>query len=302
MSKIVSIIALLFLFSCGSKKVKDEAQMNELPRVAVVNYPLYYIAKTIGGDHVTVYFPSMNGDPAYWKPSSKQVINFQKADLILANGAGYAKWMEKVSLPSSKIVYTSIGFKDQWIETNEGLAHSHGAEGEHVHKGTAFTTWLNFKLAAKQAESIFNAMNILLPNQAEDMRQNYEELQVNLCELDQKMEDIAKKIDQQMLIASHPVYQYMEVGYGLNMISKHWEPDEMPTTDQWDNLKKTINENQAQIMIWEDAPIDEIKSKLQEMKVATAVFNPCANTPKDDDFMSAMHKNLNQLEQVIAIE
>ena len=115
------------------------------------------------------------------------------------------------------------------------------------------------------------------------------------------MEAIAKRIDQH-LIASHPVYQYMEVGYGLNMISKHWEPDELPTTDQWNDLKKTINENQAQIMIWEDDPVTDIKSKLLEIKVSFAVFNPCANTPEDGDFMSTMNENLRQLEQMIAME
>ena len=299
MTKLFPVLIFIFLFSCVSKKENTVENDVEKPLIAVVNYPLYYFAKTIGRDHVTVYFPAIDGDPAYWKPSAKQVINFQNADLILANGAGYAKWMEKVSLPSSKIVVTSISFEDQWIEVNEGLAHSHGAEGEHIHKGTAFTTWLNFKLAAKQSESIFKVLKELIPNHTEELNQNFEQLNAGLSELDKRMETIAKELGHQRLIASHPVYQYLEAGYGLEIINEHWESNEMPTTSQWKDLQKLINEHQARVMIWEDDPIEEIKSKLDEMNIKIAVFSPCANNPEAGDFMDLMNENLNQLERMI---
>ncbi|MCK5467205.1 MAG: zinc ABC transporter substrate-binding protein [Cyclobacteriaceae bacterium] len=299
MTKLFPVLIFIFLFSCVSKKENTVENDVEKPLIAVVNYPLYYFAKAIGGDHVTVYFPAIEGDPAYWKPNAKQVSNFQNADLILANGAGYAKWMEKVSLPSSKIVVTSISFEDQWIEVNEGLAHSHGAEGEHIHKGTAFTTWLNFKLAAKQSESIFKVLKELIPNHTEELNQNFEQLNAGLSELDKRMETIAKELGHQRLIASHPVYQYLEAGYGLEIINEHWESNEMPTTSQWKDLQKLINEHQARVMIWEDDPIEEIKSKLDEMNIKIAVFSPCANNPEAGDFMDLMNENLNQLERMI---
>ena len=73
--------------------------------IYVVNYPLKYFAERIGGDHVRVEFPApADVDPAYWNPDLAVISAFQKADLILLNGAGYAKWIAKVSLPRSKIV------------------------------------------------------------------------------------------------------------------------------------------------------------------------------------------------------
>ncbi|MCK5703951.1 MAG: zinc ABC transporter substrate-binding protein, partial [Cyclobacteriaceae bacterium] len=184
-------------------------------------------------------------------------------------------------------------------EVNEGLAHSHGAEGEHIHKGTAFTTWLNFKLAAKQSESIFKVLKELIPNHTEELNQNFEQLNAGLSELDKRMETIAKELGHQRLIASHPVYQYLEAGYGLEIINEHWESNEMPTTSQWKDLQKLINEHQARVMIWEDDPIEEIKSKLDEMNIKIAVFSPCANNPEAGDFMDLMNENLNQLERMI---
>ena len=123
--------------------------------VYVVNYPLKYFAERIGGDDVKVTLPvPADVDPVYWTPGIADIGAYQQADLILLNGAGYAKWVSKVSLPRSKTVDTSRGFKDQYITVKETMTHSHGAEGEHAHEGLAFTTWLDLSLAAKQAEAI----------------------------------------------------------------------------------------------------------------------------------------------------
>ena len=68
--------------------------------VYVVNYPLQYFAERIGGEHINVVFPApANVDPAYWMPDAPTIAAYQQADLILLNGARYAKWINKVTLP-----------------------------------------------------------------------------------------------------------------------------------------------------------------------------------------------------------
>ncbi len=42
-------------------------------------------------------------DPAYWKPEAEDVAAYQRADLILLNGASYAKWVDFVKLPRSRL-------------------------------------------------------------------------------------------------------------------------------------------------------------------------------------------------------
>ena len=69
-------------------------------KVYTVNYPLAYFAERIGGDYVEVIFPAPPDiDPAFWTPDGATIGGYQNADLIILNGAGYAKWTEKVSLP-----------------------------------------------------------------------------------------------------------------------------------------------------------------------------------------------------------
>jgi len=73
--------------------------------VYVVNYPLQYFSERIGGEAVEVHFPvPPDVDPAYWNPDILTIQKYQKADLILINGAGYAKWIRKTSLPQSKLM------------------------------------------------------------------------------------------------------------------------------------------------------------------------------------------------------
>ena len=232
--------------------------------VYVVNYPLKYFAERIGGTHVKVILPvPADEDPAYWTPGIADIGAYQQADLILLNGAGYAKWVRKVSLPRSKTVNTSRGFKDRYITVRETMTHSHGAEGEHAHEGLAFTTWMDLSLAVKQAEAIADALVRKRPQQEDMFRANYRSLEKDLLALDSRIKAIVPQNTTVPIIFSHPVYEYFEKAYGLNGRSVHWEPDQKPSPAQIAELKKLLENHPAQWMVWEGYP-DELRSeKLQ---------------------------------------
>ena len=300
--KVIILLVLLLSGSCSFQKDAEKESITDKPVIAVTNYPLYYFARTIAGDFIEVNFPLIDGDPAFWMPSAEQLHVFQHADLIIINGAGYEQWIERVSLPSSKIVNTSIEFKNQWIETHDGIKHSHGKEGAHVHQGTAFTTWLNFKFAIQQAESIYLAIARLAPEHKVQFDQNYKQLKSDLMDLDQKMSVCGSQLAGKQIITSHPVYQYLQSGYGLDLASLHWEPNEMPSDGQWEELKLLIQNQKSVIMVWEEKPISAIGSVLDSLKIKYLVFDPCANEPTPGNFMDIMRQNVSQLENAKAKE
>ena len=99
------------------------------------------------------------------------------------------------------------------------------------------------------------------------------------------------------IIVSHPVYDYFARRYGLNIVSVHWEPDEVPHDDQLRELKEILNQHPAKWMIWEGDPLPESVEKLKSMSVSSLVFDPCGNKPEQGDFITVMKQNIENLKK-----
>ena len=223
------------------------------------------------------------------------IAAYQQADVILLNGAGYARWINKAALPRFRMVNTSARFKDQYIEAAEILTHSHGSEGEHAHESLAFTTWIDFNLAARQAKAIAGALGRKKPELKDVFQKNYQKLEQDLLKLDRDLKKLISKDISRPLVVSHPVYDYFARRYGLNIKSVHWEPDETPANEQMMELNRIVKEHPAKWMIWEGEPMKETVERLLSIGVNSLVFNPCGNTPDQGDFLSVMRQNVDNL-------
>ena len=269
--------------------------------IYTVNYPLSYFAQGVGGDQVRVQFPApADEDPAFWSPDAEAVSRFQQADLILLNGADYAGWTTRVTLPLAKLVDTSKTFADHLIVLEDASTHSHGPQGEHSHGETAFTTWLDPTLAVEHARAIKNKLAALRPEQAGAFEQGFEALALELAEWDGKLGTITRGHSERPLMGSHPVYQYLARRYSLNLRSVHFEPDEYPNDKAWSDLEKLLSVHPARWMLWEAEPLARTETKLRELGVQSVVFDPCGNTPAEGDYMSVMRANLERLARVFA--
>jgi zinc transport system substrate-binding protein len=289
-SWILAIILIIIVLSAQYSAAAEPLNLY------VVNYPLKYFAERIGGEHVKVVFPApADVDPAYWNPDVVNVSAFQKADLILLNGASYAKWVDKVSLPRSKIVDTSAKFKERYISSKEVMTHSHGAEGEHAHEALAFTTWLDLTLAGQQAEAVASAIARKRPELRETFQNNFKALAKDLKALDQDIQEIVSKNPSTPLIVSHPVYDYFAKRYELNIVSVHWEPDQVPSDSQLRELQGILKQHSAQWMIWEGEPVQASVDKLKTLGIDSLVFDPCGNVPQQGDFLTIMRQNVENL-------
>jgi zinc transport system substrate-binding protein len=267
--------------------------------VYAVNYPLQYFAQRIAGEFAEVVMPVPPGvDPAFWQPDAAIISGFQRADVILLNGAGYAKWVSRVSLPRRKTVDTSAGFRERYIDTEGSQTHSHGREGDHSHAGTAFTTWLDFSQAVEQARAVRDALSRLAPKQGDIFAANFLDLERDLLDLDTILAAIVGRDPGRPLIASHPVYQYLARRYSLNLESVMWEPDIMAPETEWQALTELREGHLAGWMLWESEPTAGNRDRLQQLGVQSTVFDPCANRPQKGDFMSVMSKNVQNLKQV----
>ena len=267
--------------------------------VYVVNYPLLYFAERIGDDAVRVTFPApADGDPAYWSPDAETIAAYQDADLILLNGAGYAKWVQRATLPPSKLVNTSESVQDQHLIVEDSVIHTHGPKGEHNHGDIAFTTWLDPTLAVDQARAIRDVFTAARPEREAKFQEQFESLESDLLNLDDRLRDIVAREPGKALLASHPVYQYLTRRYDLNLESVHFEPDQYPDEKDWQKLEALLAKHPAQWMLWEAKPLEESARKLKELGIESVVFAPCGNAPADGDFLVAFRRNLAELESL----
>jgi zinc transport system substrate-binding protein len=106
--------------------------------------------------------------------------------------------------------------------------------------------------------------------------------------VDSRFTEAAESISAAPILFSHPVYQYFERRYRLNGESLHWEPDESPTPIMWQKLSSILSNHPSRLMIWEATPGEETIRRLDSLGISSIVIPPCANTPEEGDWYSAM--------------
>ena len=299
---------VFFVAACGGSDSKDQQSSQTAahatkPAVFVVNYPLQYFAERIGGEFVDVVFPAPSDvDPAFWMPDPETVAEYQKGALILLNGAAYAKWIERVSLPGHKLVNTSDAFKDRFLTMEHVTTHAHGPGGEHAHTGTAFTTWIDFSQAAWQAQAIKTAFVTAALGPEDMLTANFESLVSDLRGLDEVITSLTQGHSDLPLLASHPVYDYFARRYHLSLKSVMWEPDSAPANRDWAALSELVRDHPARWMIWEGEPLPETVARLEELGIQSVVFDPCGNRPDEGGWLTVMQDNVTSLQPVFGAE
>ena len=302
----IAVIALVALaltgFGCARPEGGSDAGASAGARsgkltVLVDSYPLAYFAQRIGGDLVEVSFPAPPGvDPSFWKPDADTIALYQKADLILINGAGFAAWVDTATLPGSRVVDTSAAIADRLLPLEGAVTHSHGGMGEHSHSGFATRLWLDPTLAAAQATAIASALAAARPDDKTSFDQGLAALRGDLEALDSKLTALASRIGATPLLFSHPVYAYFIRRYGLDARSLHWEPTEVPGHFALAQLDEKLEGHPAKLLVWEAAPVAGTTAELERRGIASVVFDPLAEAPASGDYLSAMNENIARLE------
>jgi zinc transport system substrate-binding protein len=265
-------------------------------QIYVTSYPLFYVAKRLVEDQADVLFPAPpNEDPAFWRPAREVVRRYQQADLILLNGAAFEKWVDTTSLPLNIQVDTSAPFKAEWIMFPEVITHSHGPHGAHSHGNIDFDTWLDPLLLIRQAEAAEAAFGRLSVRPEAELRQRGQQLRHDFETLDRQFRDLSQVLAHQPLLASHPVYGYLARRYHWDLHSVHWEPDEPVAATQWTAFDALRAQHPANLMLWEEEPLPEVRAELQRRGVRPVAFRTCGNRPAAGNYLQAMQQNLEAL-------
>ncbi len=297
------IFIVLFLIAGGVVNCNRPRKSDKSGKflIYVTFTPMWAFTKEIGGKYVDVVCPLPAGvDPAFWVPERNILTDFQnKADLIIANGANFEKFISRVDLPADKLILTANVFPTNQL-FHFSFVHSHGKEGKHSHIGINGHTWVDPIMARKQAAVIRDAIIKLDPAHKDAYNKNYIKLCKKFNELDLALKAAVKNYKGGYILVNHPSYDYLAREYGLKIKDFGIHPDVMPEKKVFRKIIDFSKKYNCKYMLWEEMPYKKLKKVLKkEAGLDSIIFSPCENLPKNKNYFSEMKKNISNLKYVI---
>lgn len=177
-------------------------------KVVASFYPVYEFVKEIGGNKVDVTSLIPIGvEPHDFEPTIQQIQNAETADLVVYNGAGLEKWIDKINAK----------FK---VEASQGLnllmSNDTGNSGTYdLH------VWLDPILAEMEVENIRDALVKIDPANTQYYKANALRFIGKLNDLDYRIKTELATCNKKDFIAFHNAFTYFANRYGLNQHSVH---------------------------------------------------------------------------------
>ena len=286
-------------------------------QIVAVSYPLEYLTQRIAGSEMEVRCPVPAGERAsQWRPQRAEILAMQHADLIVANGVGarFAKWLDSVSLPDSKICNSAtkgLALADYISVDDVRLVHSHGPEGEHSHPTTVAYTWLNPLIASKQADYIATELARIDPAHKEIFSANLQALKQDLTELAEAFKELPQSPgDQPLVILSvNPDLKFFSQAAGFQDHHLTWfePPTAAVAAVELENFLLLYKNHptlrqQGQTVLLSNYPFStELLEVVQSQGVTVLVVDPMDIRPNNGDYLTVMKRNLSQFQSVSEI-
>ncbi|MGN7471457.1 metal ABC transporter solute-binding protein, Zn/Mn family [Brevibacillus sp. SAFN-007a] len=311
---IVSLIAAVSLAGCGAAEQtastpQTGGDAGAKPQVYTTIYPLEYVAKRVGGDHVEVTnIIPLGVEPHDYEPTAKDMVALANADMFVYNGSGLELWVDKAvgNLDKKKTVI---------VNASEGMDLLKATEHEHEHEGEAATeehghdhgefdphVWLDPTKLKAQAEKVKNSLVQIDQAHAADYEKNYEQLAADLDQLDQEFTNMVSHAAKKELMTSHSAFSYLANRYGLEQVAiSGLNPADEPSPAELKSLVEHVKEHNISYVMFETLVSPKVAEVIaKEAGVKTATLNPLEGLTEDDvkagrDYLSIMRDNLETL-------
>lgn len=291
------VLALIMILSIGcSKNNYDENISDGKLKIYTSIYPLYDFTTKIGGDKVVVSNLVPAGtEPHDFELSTSDIVNLEKADMLIYNGAGIESWSDKVinSLENKNITYvkSSENLNIHKANSNEkSINHSHSTDPH---------TWLNIQNAKKEMENIKNALVKKDPDNASYYEKNYETYVKKFDELDEKYKETIGDIPNKSIIVAHEAFGYLCEEYNIEQVAiEGLTPDSEPDPARMSEIIKFAKDNEINTIFFEELVSPKVAQTIaKEVGAKTEVLNPLEGLSEDDiknnkDYFSVMKDNL----------
>lgn len=208
----------LFLLASGVLSAK--------PIVVTSNTILADFVRVIGGSDVAAScLLGAGADPHGFEPRPSDVRTLAKADLLIVNGLGYEKWLEKIVrnsgfrgavVEAASSVTPLVREDDHAHHSGAGDAHAH----HHHHDEVDPHAWHDLRNASLYAEVICAALARTVPEKSEAFRERTAAFRAELAQLHAETVKRLQALPshRRKLVTSHDALHYFATAYGLTVV------------------------------------------------------------------------------------
>jgi zinc transport system substrate-binding protein len=305
---ILPFLAILIVIAAGAWIYwNQQGSSNNKLQVSASFYPVYYFASEIGGEKVQVKNIVPSGtEPHDYEPTPQDIVELQKSDLVVINGAGFEPWIEnlKEDLGSQTIVTSSTGIE---LLTGQEEEHEGEEEGEAEGELKDPHVWLSPKQAAKQIENILAGFISVDPGNKTFYEENATRLKTKLAELDNNFSQGLSNCSQRNFVTSHVAFAYLAKDYGLTQVAiSGISPEEEPSAARLAEIADFARKNNVKHIFFETLVSPALSETVaREVGAETLVLDPIEGISEDEinqgeNYFTKMETNLANLK--IALE
>ena len=302
MRSLLWMMMVVGITGCTSSSDKQASETSERIMFAVTSYPLLVMAEQLAGEAADVELVT-NGSTTSpdGRPDSDSIRTMQRATRILISGGDYEPWLQRVTLPRSRLIDTAQGYYDQFVRIPDAVIHQHGPEGGHSHPGVVWATWLDPQLVTSQLDQTRDVLLDVLPDSEAAIRQAADRLADEFRRLDERVEEIMAETSEVgiTVLGDAPVYQYLtqRLGWELNYVHL---PVRGPLSDEdRRTLEKAMAERQPTLVFVRSTLADELADLRGNSEVPFAVIDLCETDDDARTLVQRMAQNLDVIHRSV---
>lgn len=309
MKKITLTILILILVAAGIifavRHNQGQTDKSKIQATASF-YPLYEFTKAVGGNYVDVSSMTPAGaEPHDYEPSAKDLASASKSKLFVYVGGTFEPWANKFAADYSgkKVVAADV-------ITLEHLDHSEesGAEADHQEHGdTDPHFWLDPVLSQKVVLAIADRLSEVDPDHAKAYKQNADDYNKKLAELDASYKSGLQNCQNRTIIATHDAYNYLAHRYNFTVVPiTGVSPEDEPSAGRMAEIATTVREQNISYIFFESLVSSQLADTIsQETGAKTLVLDPIEGVRREDqqagkNYISIQEQNLKNLQLAMA--
>ncbi|MFI9238591.1 metal ABC transporter substrate-binding protein [Streptomyces sp. NPDC053079] len=307
-------LGLVTLSACSAEGGSGRTKDGKLQVVASF-YPMEYLAKEIGGDHVKVTGLTKPGV----EPHDLELTPKQTGSLADAGAIVYLKGVqpavdEAIKQSGNKHAVDAASLTQLEKHGTEVGGHEHGEDehgDEHGHEGHDHDAaggdphiWLDPVKYAEVAKGVAKAFAEADPDHKGDFEKNTDALVQKLDALHLKFKDGLKNRASDTFITTHAAFGYLAERYGLTEEAiAGLDPESEPSAARMKDLHKLAKDHHVGTVFFETlASPGTAKTLAKDLDLKTDVLDPIEGITDDSkgrDYIEVMESNLTALRKAL---